>query len=257
MRTKRFFVISLLVLASLALAACGVIAAQAGSQPPISSDPIQVTSAGNPRILSVSGRGQVTLSPDLAYVTIGVRSENAEAKAAVDANNTQTQAVVDALLAFGIDQDDIQTLNFNIYSYEDFNQPFDEKPPLKYSVENSVYVTVRDIDGLGDLLSAAIDAGANNIWGVQFDVADKTEALSDARALAVENANEKAAELAGLAEVELGQILSISASGGGNYPTPYGVGGGGLAVAEESAAVPVSPGQINVSVEVSIVFEIQ
>jgi len=257
MRTKNIFVVSLLALASLALAACGVIAAQAGNEAPINSAPVQVASGDSPRILTVVGSGLVTLRPDLAYVTIGVRSEDSDAKVAVEANNTQTQEVVDALLGFGIDPDDIQTLNFNIYSYEDFNEQFEEKPPLRYSVENSVYVTVRDIDTLGDLLSAAIDAGANNIWGVQFDVADKSEALSEARALAVENANDKAAELAGFAEVELGQILSISTFGSGNFPTPYGVGGGGFATADLESAVPVSPGQISVSVEVSMVFEIQ
>ncbi len=255
MRTQKPFVLSLLVLASLALVACGVISAQAGDGAPLSRPAAQVSGADNTRVLSVVGSGSVSLRPDLAYVSIGVRSEDPDAKAAVEANNSQTEAVIDALLNFGVAQDDLQTINFNIYSFEDFNQAFEERPPMRYSVENTVYVTVRDIDTLGDLLSAAIDAGANNIWGIQFDVADRSESLSEARALAVANANDKAAELAGLAGVELGQILSISTSGGG-FPIPFGVGGGGFA-AEEAAAVPVSPGQINVAVDVNIVFEIQ
>ena len=87
-------------------------------------------------------------------------------------------------------------------------------------------------------------------------MSDKETALTDARELAVTDARAQAEELSGLAEVELGEIQSINMYGG--YPGPiYGGKGGGGYAADAALSVPISPGQFVVSVDVSIVFEIQ
>jgi uncharacterized protein YggE len=247
--------IFILAAGALLLSAYGVMVAQASG----ASAPQAQTVQGTPRTLSVNGTGQVSLAPDIAFITIGVHTQDVDAQVAVDLNTTQTDALIAALIDFGVAEGDIQTTNFNIYSFEDYNQPIDpesQKPPMVYSVDNSVFVTVRDIADLGDLLSTAVDAGANNIWGIQFDVTDKSEALSQAREAAVASARAQAEELAGLAEVELGEIVSISSYGG--FPIPFGQGmGGGGAASEAAATVPISPGLLTISIDVSMVFEIQ
>ena len=211
------------------------------------------------RSLNVTGIGTVNLSPDIAYVTLGVRTEDSDAAQAVADNNKRSTDLTEALEDFGIAPEDIQTSNFNIYSWEDYNE-FSENgaPGTIYSVENNVHVTLRDVDTFGELLSAAVDAGANNIWGVQFDVEDRSAAVSLSRELAVDNANAQAQELADLADVELGEILTISTQGGG-FPAPsYTQGGGDDAVAfDEALSVPVSPGQLTITTQISIVFEIK
>jgi hypothetical protein len=205
----------------------------------------------NPRTLTVTGSGQALLTPDIAYVTIGVHTENKNAAEAVAANNTQAQAVTDALKGAGIAAKDIRTTNFSIYP----QQQYDDKGQLQgvtYVVDNSVYVTVRDLTKVGSLLDTAVKAGANSISGIQFDVADKTKALSDARKAAVTNATEIATELASAADVTLGPVQSINIYG--NTPAPvYDT----RAMAVEAAAVPVSPGQLNITVDVQVVFQIQ
>lgn len=259
MSKKQSLTITLFVLLLAALTACSTPIAQAGGGSPVNVDPLQVVDGAQAptRTLSVTGSGVVSLTPDIAYVTIGVRTEDPDAKTAVEANNQQTEDVVTVLKDFGIADEDIRTTNFNIYSYENYNDPFAEVPEQTYSVENSVNVTLRDISDLGDVLSEVVDAGANNIWGIQFDVADKSEAVSLARELAVENARANAEELAGFAEVELGDIMNISTYGGG-YPEPfYGVGGGGAVAFDEALSVPVAPGQLNITIEVNMIFEIQ
>ena len=261
MFAKNKIVVIVLLLSAIVLSACGAVAAQASTGQSFAGVGQQQTTENTPRTLSVNGTGQVRLSPDIAYVTIGVHTQNQDAKAAVEANNAQTMDLKDALVAFGVDADDIRTTNFNIYSFEDYSQPIEpggEKPPLVYSVDNSVYVTVRDISTLGDLLSVAVDAGANNIWGIQFDVTDKAEAISQARELAVASARAQAEELAGYAEVELGEIVNISSYGGAPMPFAEGVGGGGFAAeAALDSSVPVSPGMLTITIDVSIVFEIE
>lgn len=252
MKAKTPILVVLIAAAAMLVAACGPLAAQAAAP----GAPAQQEAQTPQRTLSVTGNGLVTLAPDVAYVTIGVHTQDLDAQVAVDTNSAQSQELIDALIAFGVAEADIQTTNFNIYSYEDYSQPYEGKPPLLYSVDNSVYVTVRDITTIGDLLSAAVSAGANNIWGIQFDVLDKAAAMSQARELAMEAARAQADELATLAGVELGEIVSISSYGG--YPQPFAYGMGGGAAAETSAiAVPVSPGRMNISVDVSVVFSIQ
>ena len=128
-----------------------------------------------------------------------------------------------------------------------------------YSVDNTVSVTVRNLDKLGDLLDAAIEAGANSIYSIQFDVEDKTEANKDARVLAVENAKMQAEDLAGVSGVTLGDIQNISYYESGTQPYyydayGYGKGGGGGA---EASTVPIQPGQLAITVTVNMTYTIK
>jgi len=248
MRTKTLFITILFLLSAALLSACGNLAAQ----PAVAQGetPIQ-------RTLNVTGKGKATLTPEIAYVTIGVHTEDENASQAVDANNQQSQKVADALKAFQIDAADVQTNNFSIYPQQQYDNE-GKFQGIKYVVDNTVFVTLRDIDQLGDLLDAVVEAGANTINSVQFDVEDREAALSEARAAAVADAQKQAQELAKAAGVTLGQVQNINSYGGGT-PIPLydykGGFGGGAAAAE--ASVPVSPGQMVLTVEVNMVYEIE
>src|SRR5262249_48861327 len=147
-------------------------------------------------------------------------TEKPSAADAVSENNAQTQKVIDALKSSGIDQKDIRTTNFSIYPNDKYdpqtNQPTGQKV---YAVDNTVYVTVRKLDQLGDLLDKLVSAGANAINSIQFDVADKSTALKQARADAVKDAEKQAKELASSAGITLGDIQSISFYD--NTPIPF------------------------------------
>lgn len=208
------------------------------------------------RTLSVNGTGTVYLTPDVAYIYIGVHTEDADIAEAVARNNSQAQRVVDALRKSSVAAKDIQTSNFSVWTSQQ-SDPATGQPSTTYVVDNTVYVTVRELSKLGELLDTAIGAGANNINSIQFDVSDKTTALTEARQKAVENANNLADELADLAGVTLGDIQTISYM---DYqPMPYygyGMGGGGGAAVSAEAA-PINPGQIQLSVNVSVVYAIR
>ncbi|GAB4454727.1 MAG: SIMPL domain-containing protein [Anaerolineales bacterium] len=239
----RFYLVAVIALLALALSACGPAAAGQASQPPL-------------RTISVSGAGTAYLVPDIAYIYVGVHTEKPSASEAVNENNAQTQKMIQALRDFGIEAKDIRTTNFSIY-------PFDKYDPLTgastgekyYSVDNTVYVTVRDLDKLGELLDTVIAAGANTVNSVQFDVADKDAALKQARADAVKDAEAKARELADAAGVSLGDLQNISFQDSVYYPVMEGRGGGGAA--SEAAAVPIQPGQLTFTVNVSVTYEIK
>ena len=185
-----------------------------------------------------------------------MHTEKPTATEAVAENNAQTQEVIQALTDFGIDPKDIRTINFSIYPMDKYDpatgQPTGEKT---YAVDNTVYVTVRDLDQLGDLLDTVVQAGANTVSSVQFDVADKDKALAPARDAAVKDANAKAGELAASAGVQLGELISVSYQDSPVYPVYDGRGAGGAAV--EAAAVPIQPGQLTFTVTVNETYGIK
>jgi hypothetical protein len=233
MRNKLLFFASLLALL-LVLSACGPAVSTAG------------------RTLSVSGTGTVYLTPDIAYLYVGVHVEDPDIATAVETNNVRTQRLMEALIALGIDPIDIQTSNFSVWSYEEYDDL--GMRFTNYSVDNTVYIKVRDLSGLGELLTTVVEAGANNINSITFDVSDKSAALAEARQLAMQNADALAQELAETAGVSVGAIQSITYSE--YYPSAYyGMGGGGASL--EGSVAPISPGQLQVQVQVNVTYAIK
>lgn len=207
--------------------------------------------------LSVNGRGQVVLPPDVAYLTIGVHTEATDVSQAVQDNADQVASVMAALAQAGVAPEDMQTSNFSVYTMDNYDPMTGLVTGKKYSVDNTVNVTARDLTGLGGLLDSAISAGANSIWGVTFDLEDKDASLAEARDLAVQDATAEAQALAGATGVSLGEIISVSYTDSGYYYPPYyGMGGGGGG-AEAGAATSIVPGRITVSAEVFITYAIQ
>ena len=248
---KKVLLIGLALLVAAALVGFGSVAATQALSPSAqtsdSSEPV--------RTISVTGTGKVELTPDTAYIYIGVHSEGPDAVEAVSSNNEKSEAVKDALVALGVAEDDIQTTNFSIYPqprYDNQGQPTGE---ITYMVDNTVYVKVSDLDMVGEILDAAVKAGANSINGISFDLEDKSAAMAEAREKAVDDANVQAQQLADAAGVSLGPVITITTSSVAPVVPIYGKGGG--ASVEMAASVPVSPGQMTISVDVFMVYGIQ
>lgn len=250
MPTKKVMFISLLVLA-LALAG---FAGAAFAQTPTPTQEPPASQAEPPRTISVTGSGVAYLTPDIAYINIGVHTENASAEEALAENSANTEEVIAAIQDFGVAERDIQTTNFSIWPNQIYGNDGRPTGEITYMVDNTVMVTVRDLDRIGELLNVVVDAGSNQINGIQFDVADKAAALATARTAAVAEARQIASELAEAAGVELGEIQAINS--GSSAPTPV-FGGAELARLQADASVPISRGQLTVQVDVNVVFAIE
>lgn len=238
MKTKLFFLPALLMIASL-LAACGPTTIYTEPQPPV-------------RTITVTGSGMVTLTPDIAYVYIGVHTQDTSATTAMNQNNLQTGAVIEAIRGFGVAEADIKTTNFSVYPQPVYDDNFNQVGTT-YVVDNTVYVTVRDLAKLGDLLDASVVAGANTVHGISFDLDDKTGALSQARLAAVEDARRQADELAGATGVKVGEVQSISYYDSTPVPVYYEA----RAAMDMAASVPVQAGSMQVTTTVTIVYGIE
>jgi len=213
------------------------------------------TTSGNNtiRTIDVSGFGKVRIEPDIARVNIGVRSQSPEVTEAFTENSDIAESIIQTLIEMGIEQEDIQTRNFNIYQQQEPRRDEEEEPTTTYVVENTVAVTVRDLDSLGEVLSTMVSEGANTIHGVTFDIEDRETAIEEARQLAIEDAKSQAEAIAETAGVNLGDIRTINISRDGG-PVPR------VEYAEEAAMgggqVPISSGTMTIQVTANLSYDI-
>ena len=229
--------------------------AEVHAQTPVPPVPQTPVATAIPGTITVVGEGKVTLEPDIARVTIGVETGTDTVKEASDQNREAVEAVLAALSEQGIAEEDIQTSGFSIFAERYGPEGPLSEGDVRYRVSNNVMVTIRDLDSVGTILDAAIEAGANNIYGVEFALDDPGVAESDARAAAVADAQAKAEELAQLTGLPLGSIISISEIVGGNGAFYAGnfaeranaFGGGGT---------PITPGQLDLVMQLQIVYTI-
>lgn len=229
---------SLLVIVS--LVACTATPAPAGTVP-------------QTRNLSSSGVGEVYLVPDVAYVYVGVRADADDVSTALSNNNVQANAVAQAVKDMGVEAKDIQTTSFNVYPMQDY-APDGTISRQYYVVENTVYITVRDLSKLGGLLDAVVSSGANTINGITFDVQDKAAAIAEARDLAIKNAMAEAESIAQASGVKLGELQNVSVWTN-SVPTPMYDGKGGAMSAASN--VPISAGQMVISANASMTYAIK
>lgn len=224
----------------------------------VSGPAVAQTSDYSPaEIITVVGQGSVRLSPDIAQVSIGMETSAETVGEAVAVNEAQMVKILAALTAAGIDEKDIQTMNYSI-QLDRYPEPMPRtesssaEPAPVYRVSNMVNVTIRDLETVGDVLDVVIEAGANNIWGISFTLDDPTAAQSDARAKAIEDAQARAEALAELSGVEVGPVMSISEVVGA-VPVPM------AAMAERAVAGggPISPGELEISYQVQVSYFIE
>lgn len=208
-----------------------------------------------PRQLNVSGQGKVYIVPDLAYIYIGVRVQTASLSDSLNQSNSKAADIKAQLKELSVAEQDIQTSAFNVYpqqNYDQNGQPTD----IQYVVENTVNVTLRDLTKLGQVLDAVVRSGANSINGISFDVADRAAAEAQARDLALKDARARADEIAKASDVELGKLISVSVYNSSAPATVY-EGKGGAMMSSTSGEVPVAAGQLVITADANVSYEIK
>lgn len=212
-----------------------------------------------PRTITITGEGEVTAAPDIAYVDMGVVSEGKTAGEALAANTAAMEKVFEGLEQAGIDKKDMQTSNFSVYPVYEQVRHDDGRPHTPriggYTVQNQLTVKVRDLDNLGAILDRVVSLGSNQLSGVRFAIDDPKPLMNEARRAAVKDALDKAKLYAGSAGVAVGEILSISENGF-SMPRPYYAKDMMMAARAESAPVPMAAGEQTVSANVTLVIRI-
>src|ERR1700743_1193641 len=164
--------------------------------------------AADPHTLTMTGHGEIKAVPDVATITAGVNTNAPTAAAALSANSARMNQVFGALRKLGIADRDIRTTGFSVspqYTNGDNNNP---RHLTGYQVSNEVNVRLDDVTRTGAVLDTLVTAGANQMNGIDFDIADPAPALEKARIQAIADAKARAATYAQGARVALGSLGS-------------------------------------------------
>lgn len=159
-------------------------------------------------LFSATGTGKVTVVPDEANFSAGISVNRSTVKEAQTEANRIINSVSDSLKRLGIDAKDIQTSNYSVYPQYDFQS---NRRITGYSVSANLSVRVRDLDKINDAIDAATANGANQVGSISLGVNEvkRKELAKDARKKAIDEAKQKAQELASLAGMTLGRVVDI------------------------------------------------
>ena len=248
-------VVGVLLLSALLVAACAAVVPQrAQVDLPLLS--VQSESGPVEQSIAVTGFGEVAGAPDMATVQFAVEIKAPNMAEALDTSNREVERVMQALVASGIAETDIQSNSFNVWR-EDVYDPEFGRPTGEqlFHVDNTLAVQVRQLDSLSDTIRIALDAGATNIWGLSYGIDESASLESKARSQALEDAHDRALQLAQTLGVTLGEPIMASELAGGSLLTfgpggmfERGMGGGG--------GPPLSPGELSVRIQVDVVYPI-
>jgi len=212
--------------------------------------------------VSFSASAKVFAKPDIAQISLAVKTDRQKDAATAVKNNTdKMNAVIVKVKEAGVDEKDIQTSAYNLNPEYDYTANVGRGVLAGYSVYQEVTVKIRDLDKVGKVIENATTAGSNQVGGISFTIDDLTNLKNQARAEAVAKAKEQAKSMSKLTGIRLGKLVNVWENSG--TPMPYldasysnkamtGIGGGGTIAAPE-----IQVGQNEISVEVTLSYEVR
>lgn len=211
----------------------------------------QETQADPQRQIVVVGTGSVTATPDILTINLVVQAEAIEASDAIRQMSAELDNVLSTLRGAGLAAGDIQTAGLRLSPRHTARRDGAEQPELAGFIASSdITIVVRNVADSGRVLDAVVEAGANYINGLQFDVAARDTLLEQARGAAVADAMAKTSLYATAAELRTGNILSIEEGNvAGNGPRSFQ----GIAARD----VPIALGTLEISAQVTMVTAVQ
>lgn len=242
---------SVALVSAVALAAFAVGCGDSGDRQEVTQGPSESGSLVN--TIVVSGTGKVTTAPDEATIQVSVQNEGATAAAALDANSKDTQVVLDRLKAEGIADKDIETAGVVVYPNTYYDPQSGKEQTTGYRAQNTVTITFRDLAIIGDIYAAVTEAGADSIYGPNWQLSQDNAAVTTALTKAIANARMKAEAIAADQGVQLGEALIISESTASQIYPLYEE----RAYAPMDSSVtppPITPQDIEVSASVTVTY---
>lgn len=232
----------------LAAAGGGVAGAPGKDVATAGADFAQVSGSSGLPGITVVGTGTASAVPDVSDWSFGVQSDATSAADALNAASASSRKIVAALRDAGIDRKDIRTEQVSVYP----RMSSDGRAVEGYSASASVSAVVRDLGRAGEVVDAAVGAGANQVYGPSLRLSDQRSHYRAAADAAYDDAKARAEAIAAKAGVTLGAAIAIVEGGGYGGPVPLGV----RAAAEADLAVPVEPGTQDVTATLTVTFAI-
>jgi uncharacterized protein YggE len=212
------------------------------------------------RTVVVNATAAVEREPERAVVLLAVESQGPTARQASATNATKMDAMLAALRKAGIPGPQIRTVSYTLqpeYSRPGRDDP--QKPPVisSYRAINMVQVTVDTVSKAGGVIDTALQAGANRVANLSFELRDPEAAHLEAVRMAVRKAQAEAQALAEAAGQRLGPPLNMSSGG---YSVPRYARAMDMVMEAQAAAPPPTPieaGTLTITANVSITYRLE
>lgn len=199
------------------------------------------------RTITVNGHGTVSVLPDRATMVFAVITQNWIAQTAVQENSRIMSNVIQALRAAGIRESDITTSGYTVNQQGSWNNGV--FTPGRYRADNTVTVITQHIDSASSLIDAAVGAGATSLTSLSFSASDTETALRQARALAVQDAQNAAALFAGASGCAVGNVIELLENTEDSFSN--------ASLTSKTDSTPVSSGYINVTSSITVKYALQ
>lgn len=205
------------------------------------------------RTISITGEGKVTAIPDIALVSLGLKTEKKKVSDAQAENSKTMNSLIAQLKGLDIAKEDIKTTNYSIYPAYDW---IEGRQILRgYIVSQDIQVKIRQADNVDEVLQIAGDLNLNQIGGLNFDIDEPEKYRQEARIKALENAKEKADALAKVMGVKLGKVISFNESEG-YVPQPYPMYARSEAIGGAAEAPTVETGSQEITIMATVSYEL-
>ncbi len=267
MRSQIYLTISILII-SLTLLIAGCADNQAGS-----------VNDAEAQLIQTHGEAEIKAEPDVAEVNVGIVTRSYSAEEAARDNAELANAVFEALLDYGLQEEDLRTGTYRLQSRRvrpDERPPVERRPPVEepaieepaveregpdveeeviyYQATNEVIIHISQLDNVGEIIDIAIGAGANHINYINFDLEDSHDLKMQALGAATEQALQKAEVIAESVGENINRLHSIEEERT-DY-TPFRLREEMLEapVAEDAEPTPIEPGEVTVRAAVTAKF---
>ncbi len=249
----RTVLVAAIGVAVLALSALNLGAWQSIARGTTTTLPVTTGSGAPITGITVQGVGKVTLTPDLATISVGIQSQAPTARAAQSAASAAMTRIIAAAKKAGVAEVDMASQWVSLQPQYAYSSNGTTPPKVTgYQANQALAIKVRKIDTTGAVIDAAVGAGATQVSGISFSVADPTAATAQARTAAMADARKRASALAQAAGVSLGSLLMVTEV---SAPAPVPYAAGELKAAAD-VATPVQVGTTDLEVDVTATFAI-
>lgn len=207
-----------------------------------------------PRTITVTSTASVGTTPDEAVIGFGMRSEADDSASAYADNGERSDSVLAALQDAGVSKDDVETESVNVdRAVKDRNTPNEH---TVYVASTQISVTVRDLDAVSAVISAAVNAGVDSVRDLRFQVGDQTASRQDALTEAVKGARRKADAIAAAAGASVSAVVQVREERSTSRPYAYRSDLMSEFAASDAAPLIVAPETVSTEVTVTVIWSI-
>lgn len=206
------------------------------------------------RSITASGEGKALAAPDTAEMTFGATASGSDPKAVLAEANSISSAIVDAVKSAGVADEDIQTSGVSLYPQYDYSSGGKAATITGYEAQVSIMAKVRDIATLGEVITAASEAGATNIYGPSWSLSEDAAQANLAIENAITDARQRAEAMATAAGVSIGEVITVTES---SVSSPIIYSDRAYAAEAGADSMAIEPGNLEVMASVTVTFVIE